>query len=72
MTTTASKLAEALKTVLPSSEDHRNASPEELELMRRQWGICVGATIEALQSEGHASARERLDFYRLCGVVIYD
>lgn len=72
MTATAARIAEAFRVVCPSQEDHRGATPETLEAMRRAWGICVGATAEALESMGELPRSRRLEFYRGCGVEVCD
>jgi len=72
MTLTARRVAAGLKAVLPCSDDHRDATPEMLEAMRRAWGVCVGAVAEALQAEHQILHHQRIEFYRLCGVEIYD
>jgi hypothetical protein len=70
VTKQGASIAAAFKSTYPSPEDHKNASPVELEAMRRQWGICLGGTAEALESLG--LLHDRIAFYRLAGLAIYD
>ncbi len=72
MTATSVKVAAAFLAVYPSQDDHRSATPDELEAMQQAWGICVGATAEALESLGELPQSSRLEFYRGCGVNVYD
>lgn len=72
MTATAAQVAAALRACYPTQDDHRKASSEELEAMRRQWGICVGAVAEALQAQGELPQSRRLEFYQGCGVEVYN
>lgn len=72
MTGAASAIAQGFRACYPSKDDHKDASDAALEAMRRQWGICLGATAEALESCGALPHALRITFYREAGLEIYD
>lgn len=72
MTALAAHVAAALKCCYPTQNDNPRATPEEMEAMRRQWGVCVGAAAEALQRWGALPYELRLEFYQGCGIEVYD
>ncbi len=71
MSGAATTVARGMKACYPCKEDHPHASDDQLEAMRRQWGICLGATAEALESAGVLPHALRITFYREAGLAIY-
>jgi hypothetical protein len=75
MTNAARKVAAALKAIMPELDPSGSVldqNEETVEAQRRMWGVCVGAIVAALVAENHVGYSQRIEFYRLCGVEVYD
>lgn len=73
MTKAAQRAAAGFAIVLGALPDCEFAStPDTQEAARRTWGICLGAVAEGLELAGEMRHAERIEFYRLAGLEVFD
>lgn len=70
MTGAAASVADAMRLCYPDAETFRDDTPDELEIRRRQWGVCLGAVSESLERAGLLPQVLRIAFYQAAGLVI--